>query len=340
MQNRNRSQGFSVVELLVAMGISLVLLAGVVTLFANSRRSYESNDHLAKIQENGRFALDTIMRDLRTAGYAGCAKGVPFNNTLNSNTTLPWNFSQSVAGFQSTGAAWTPTIDALVQSPAAVNSDVLVVRSPDPDAATQYLASDLAGGTDDVTITPPVSYAAGDVLLISDCNAASVFEISAYSNATGTISHAAGAGVANKSPGNATADLGYAYLAGAAIIPMRTTIYYVRQSSDPTHGNSLWRRVGIGTPEELVEGVDSLQVLYGRDTNGDRVVDDYVTANSVTNWDTVVSVRVGLLVRSVDQYANNPDVNHTVLDQAIGAATDQRERLVFTSTATLRNKAL
>jgi type IV pilus assembly protein PilW len=108
------------------------------------------------------------------------------------------------------------------------------------------------------------------------------------------------------------------------------------------NGNSLWRRIGGDAPEELVEGVDSFQLLFGVDTSApaDRIVDNYVTANSVTNWANVISIRLGLLVRSVEQYGNTLDGSHDVLDVTITAAGDKRERLVFTSTAALRNKAL
>jgi type IV pilus assembly protein PilW len=351
MQNRLaplyalRARGFSIIELLIAMTISVVLLAGVVTLFANSRKTYETTDHMSRIQENGRFALDQIARDLRSAGYLGCAKQAPFQNALNNNTTLRWNFQNPVEGFESTGGAWAPAIDPIVINPAAINSDVLTIRTPDPDAASQRLFSAMVSSTDDLQITPPATapFKDGDVVMITDCNATSVFQVTSY--AAGIIQHNGG----GAAPGNSTADLGYVYQAGATLLPVRTVIYYIRQSANASHGanfNSLWRIVGTGAPEELVEGVDSLQVLYGRDTNGDRLVDDgadgvngYVPADQIADWSTVISVRIGLLVRALDEYGKNPDVAHDVIGVNVPAAGDNRDRLVFTSTIALRNKA-
>src|SRR5690606_35110770 len=106
-------RGFTVVEVLVAVAISLLLLAGVMALFANSRLSYESNDRLARIQENGRFALALITRDLRAAGYWGCAKRTaskPLTSVLNNPTTLLHNFAVPVQGFNASGAGWTPAL--------------------------------------------------------------------------------------------------------------------------------------------------------------------------------------------------------------------------------------
>src|SRR5690606_32670244 len=51
---RSAVLGFSVVELMVAMAISLLLLAGVVAIFSSSRSSYETTTRLSRIQENGR----------------------------------------------------------------------------------------------------------------------------------------------------------------------------------------------------------------------------------------------------------------------------------------------
>ena len=54
----HRSRGFSVIELMVAMAISLLLLGGVISIFVSSKSSYETNERLSRIQENGRFALN------------------------------------------------------------------------------------------------------------------------------------------------------------------------------------------------------------------------------------------------------------------------------------------
>jgi len=52
------ARGFSIVELMVAVAISLLLLTGVVAIFVSSKTSYETNERFSRIEENGRFALD------------------------------------------------------------------------------------------------------------------------------------------------------------------------------------------------------------------------------------------------------------------------------------------
>ena len=82
-------------------------------------------------------------------------------------------------------------------------------------------------------------------------------------------------------------------------------------------------------------------MLYGEDTNNDRQVDTYVKANSVSDWTAVLSIRVGLLLRSVDEFGGATDnQTYRVLDATIGPAADRRQRLVLTTTATLRNRTI
>jgi type IV pilus assembly protein PilW len=65
-------EGFSLVELMVALVIGLLILAGLLVAFSGNRATYRFNDQMMQIQEAGRFAMDTIREDLRMASYAGC----------------------------------------------------------------------------------------------------------------------------------------------------------------------------------------------------------------------------------------------------------------------------
>ena len=49
-----------------------------------------------------------------------------------------------------------------------------------------------------------------------------------------------------------------------------------------------------------MEGVESMEILYGVDTDGDDAANYYVTADAVADWAQVVSVRVSLLVATID----------------------------------------
>jgi type IV pilus assembly protein PilW len=344
----NRQDGFSVIELMVAMVISLLLLGGVVTIFVSSKGTYERVERLSRTQESGRFALDAIVRDIRSAGYMGCSRPSTWANTLTgATTTLAYNFADAILGYEfASGTTWSPARPSGLTSIAtgAVNgSDILVLRVPTPAAssATLRLTDKMASQISTMTIasvptgaTAPLNV--GDVVMLADCHARAVFQISAYTPSSGVIDHATG----GTTPGNASNDLGHAFESNSQIVPVRTVAYYIGTAAGRT---GLWRVAGNGAPEELVEGVERMELRFGVDTNNDRIADDYVTADLVggANWGNVISVSVALLVRSPDQYGTERDANtYTLLDKTFTAPSDRYVRQVFVSTATLRNRAL
>jgi len=65
---RERDQGFSLVELLVAMVIGLFLTAAAASLFVAARQLYQEQERITTMKENLRFATDFMTRDIRGAG--------------------------------------------------------------------------------------------------------------------------------------------------------------------------------------------------------------------------------------------------------------------------------
>jgi type IV pilus assembly protein PilW len=340
--NLHKQKGFSLVEMMVAITLGLILLAGVLSIFFSSRVTYSSNERTARLQENGRVALDLVTHDLRSAGYQGCARGVPFNNSLNTPTGLLWNYIFPVQGYESDGAgAFSPALG-LALTPTPVNdSDVVVVRSSQRDGRMARLEANLATLADDLTVTNTGAIAAGNIYMISDCNAADVFQATTWNTGSpnGSIVHAA----TGAAPGNASASMSYLYRIGARVVPLETVIYYV--GVDATSGEpGLFRQIGTNAPQLLIEGVQALQISYGEDTDGDRVANFYRSASLVTNWNAIISVNVSMLIRS-EEYGQSTDGNtYTLLATAVGGKVlgpynDRRQRMMFTTTAALRNRA-
>lgn len=92
----------------------------------------------------------------------------------------------------------------------------------------------------------------------------------------------------------------------------------------------------------LVDGIDNMQIEYGLDTDVDGIANSYATAAEVTAatlWDSVVSMRIALLV-SANSAVMDQDtpVNFRLLNNAPYVLTDQIPRRVFTTTIPLRNR--
>ena len=67
------AQGFSIVELLIAVTIGLIILSGVINVVVKSKTNKLQQDEIAFIQDNARFVVETLTSEIRMAGYMGCA---------------------------------------------------------------------------------------------------------------------------------------------------------------------------------------------------------------------------------------------------------------------------
>ena len=73
LSSGRHQRGISFVEVLVAMVIGVIILAGVMQSMLTNQRNTAWSDDVAFVQENARYALETLARDIRWAGYWGCA---------------------------------------------------------------------------------------------------------------------------------------------------------------------------------------------------------------------------------------------------------------------------
>lgn len=353
------SVGFSLIELLVAMAVGLVLIGGLYQVFVGSTGTYSVNERLSRVQENGRFALYLMRNEILGAGYLGCLQDVgELTSTLNDPTAFVLDFNQAIYGLEATGTnAWaddtaavtptaTGTADLALTSPVN-HSDMLVIRGIDPNVTIE-LTAEMPLSSADLKLSSGLSgiLAAGgnDILLVTDCEGATVFQTTGYTTSNGNTVHNTGGLPAPTDPdypGNATKDLGHTFAEGSQIFFPRTATYYVRNNDagEP----ALYRKIGLNAVEELVEGVESMQLRYGVDTDGDRMADGYVKATGISDWSQVVSVRVGLLMRSAKEVLHGPlDTAQYDIDgdgvTDFDPADDRRIRLVMSMTVGVRNR--
>ncbi len=64
-------QGMTLIELMISLLIGTFLLLGAVTVYTQGRQNYQTAEGVARLQENMRFAFDTIEPDIRLAGFWG-----------------------------------------------------------------------------------------------------------------------------------------------------------------------------------------------------------------------------------------------------------------------------
>lgn len=313
------------VELMISVTLGLFLISGAIGVFFSSKSSYNMNNEITWIQDNARFASNILKRDLRMAGFFGCSTELGLVSTMNNVAGgSGWfiDFENAVMGWDGDGASYPAT-----EFPSAYNSN-LAAGFPNSDIVTLRRGDDRDVKVNDND--PPTSatididgrhpFVEGDILIISDCENTAVFQVTGNNN--NKIVHNTGKG----SPGNCTKLLGplscsrakankkvFRGSEGAFLLQIKSHAYYV----DAGVGDvpTLYRRelyANSGNPdlrdEEIVQGVESLQVLYGLDMDGDSYPDRYVSAANVAgaDWSNVMSVRLHLLFRSLNQVATQP----------------------------------
>lgn len=359
-------RGFSLVELMVALTIGLIIMAAVSMLFVSSKKTYTTQDSLARLQENARFAMQFLVKDLRLAGYFGCIDEISaetVNNTLNDDTTFPFNARIPVEGVENIGGTvttptgtWYPSADTAMPANAIPGTDAIAIRMADASSDI-YLNQEMPNTSAVLKSNSIASLSVGDIIMVSDCASADIMQITQLNSTDPHIVHNSGTGT----PGNSTQQLSKSYSPstnpdGTRIMKFTTRTYFIRTGAS---GNpALFRRDLNGTPVELVDGIEKLQILYGKDTDSDGVPNVYLkagatgthTLTSENDWSSIVSVRIGILARTVSD--KETDIDSGVYDVdgdcATGAALtnacyeftapgDRHKRRVFQAAVHLRN---
>lgn len=357
-----RSNGMTLIEMLVALAISFVVILAVGYVFVGSRQTYRTQDAMARIQEGARYAYEALSRDIRMAGFAGCvANGGENVLNLIGNNDSDWYKNlfgavtpsvQPLYGYQDTGPANVCTT--ANTSPCYRQGDAITVLRA--DNSNEYIVS--SHTSPQFTLTANHDINPGEILAVTNCTDArtAVFQATAATGAT--VDHSA-----SGTPGNSTATLTVStYGSGSRVYRLSAVTYYI--GTNPAGEPALYRRrlthaggQASTTAEELVEGVEDMQITYGVDTDAtaDRQVNEYQTADDVENgtgttpvpganaalrWQRALSVRISLLMRTPEDGITTQPQTYTYPPDAGAAttATDRRLRRVFTYVITARNR--
>ncbi len=355
--------GLSLIELLISMALGLLLTLGVTQIYLSGNETYRQTQGLAHAQESTRFVSAVLNPDLRTAGSFGCLAemGRPLDqvvdNRLNGGLTVP--LTQAVQGWEYTGtgpgdsitlagALATPTagnwtsgtaganLPANLVGSVVTNSDVIIVNALTPLGVPVNAANPQNGNSINLTGSSGVDVNRVVLATRGDCSEGELFQKSNNASAS-AITMAGG----NVNPGNNGNNFNLPYDPQTRVYEFTSMAYYIGQgtSGEP----ALFRRLmtPLQPPQELVSGVETLQILYGVDTNGTNAADSYLPANQVVDWDSVASVRFSVLTRSQDEVLDEEnDRSFDMLGSEVAQANngDRRVRLVSISTTALRGR--
>jgi type IV pilus assembly protein PilW len=362
----------TLIELLIAMSLSIIVIGAALSLFMANRNTASSSTAVSAVSDNGRIALDFLSESVRSGGYMACnatnnAKGIiaagqskQLSILAPGATPVQRNYVEAFGGYEANGSGpggavavaalpviadannndWSNAggLDALLAGKVTKGSDVLVVRQSTPQSIPIYTTAPYASGIGQVnlTVNNVGTLVPGQFAVISDCYYSTAFQV-------------AGVG-GNVITTNGPLDLGggdllWSYDLSDSITPVDMQIYFIGPGRDTD--SSLWTYdENTGTFQELVPDVENMQVLYGIAPTNPNQVTQYVTANNVVDFNLVVSIKVALLVASPP---GQPAVTlptaatvqkFTLLETTVTPPLDTRLRKVLDTTVTVRSAML
>lgn len=307
--------GMSLAELMIAMGLGIMIVGGMGQLFLQSKRSFNQDEQISRMQEDARFAMTELMRDISLGGF--------YADLLDPTQITP-EPTMGVAG--DCGPAGTDWVYEVVDAVEQVDN----ATGAEAEAAFQCIDdADFQNATDVISLKRVEG---------GTTDAADLENGDSYLQTNGTI------GYLFQHPMPAPP---------AAVVPptfsyweYRPKIYYVRNYSISVGDGipALCRKVlssagGVGMVDECIaEGIESMQIEFGVDTDGDGVANQYKPDPTAAEMNELVAVRVYLIARSLETdrgYTN--DKTYNVSNLPAFQPNDSYYRRVYVTTILLRN---
>jgi type IV pilus assembly protein PilW len=311
-KNCKQQQGFSLVEMMLAMVIGIIIMGGILSVYTNTRDLQRSSEDQVNLVTDARFALETMGYDLRHAGVfggtniptliscrmgdAGCPAALP---PAAGDCHNQWyiNIGQPIFG----GEGVIPAGYSCILNHQA-NTDVLVVRYADSNPVA---TASLVGGTAYVRS----NYLAGQLFV---------------GTAQPVIPDDAGTLTANHQ--------------------LYSRAYYISNfTNTPGDGLPSLRRVDlINGPQAqdqlILPGATNLQVQYGEDLDEDGSIDKFVNADAVTDFARVYAVRLWVLIKTEhEEKGLNTARTYTIAGNDVNTPNDGYRRLLISSVVKMRN---
>jgi len=312
--------GFSVVEVMIAMLLSMALASAIISVFVNNSYSFKQDENIGRMQDDARFALREIAFDISMAGHYAdlhIPGSVSYDGDLAIGTDCGpvgeanWMYRATEAG---TGNSLS-----IMAIDNATNAAVTAAHSC-------FTGGELQDGTDVVAIKR-----------VAGAEATALSANGAYLRTNGTVG-VMFSGVAPTAPPLVVA-------APSAHWAFRPSIYYIRQFANTPGDNipTLCRKALSGggpsmTTECLATGIENLQIEYGIDTTQDGHPNVYLSNPTLAQMQDVVAARIFLIARTTEndtRYVNNKTYS---ISNAPGLVPgDSFHRRVFSTSVSIQN---
>jgi Tfp pilus assembly protein PilW len=292
---RRSMGGFSLVELMISIVLGLLIMAALVSIFANTSAARSELERTSRQIENGRFAMELLSDDLRVAGFYG---------ELNvSQFVVPGGLPDPCSTNVSDWAAAIP---------------ISVQGYDNGTSAPSCVPSSLKAGTDVVVIRRTETCEIGGPGCDAGLSNLPFFQVSKCSAESVATPYAIGM---QGSPDFTLKLKDCATLAGMRKYLVH--IYFISTDNGQGVAMPTLKRLEFNgntyTEMPLVEGIEELNIEYGIDKDGDGSPDAYTTdptnftyagcttCTAPRNWSNVMTARINLLARNIETSPNFTD---------------------------------
>lgn len=305
-----KNRGFTLVELMISMLLGLILVGGIYSVFTENAQTSRFVQGSSRVQENARFALSELVSHARMIGYMGCLSTLDLNGTDFVNTVVDTGADSTIYKFEDGHLELYDQVTLSISGdfgldPAPIDgTDVMVIRGL--STRDFNLATAMPDTSADLKIVGGEGLEVGDVVFLSDCQKASLFQVTNLTIQSGTgnsnVVHNTGSG----SPGNSQKELSNSSPFGpdATVQKFTTTIFYIAPASfTDNQGNqvlSLWQKNGSDEAFEFVSGIEDLKIWSGEDSSGDGIPNRIVRPANITDVENVVSLNIQIRANSID----------------------------------------
>ncbi|MDH5479343.1 MAG: PilW family protein [Nitrosomonas sp.] len=291
-----RQTGFSIIELMISIALGLLVMTGVLALYSDLSRS---NAELAKMNrqiESGRFTVQLLQNELWHAGYWDTYS--PPHPDITPPTAVP----NPCIDYTAWDLAYITNMYAIAVQGYANGAGL--------PAECTGIVSNRQPGSDVLVIRHVSTCVAGDI----NCEAYNPARLYIQNQGCSDTFHGNYQAIAATTPVIGTP--GLALFKKGCVLPANkrkviTSMFYVRNYSvNIGDGIPTLMRADVdlnggaivmGVAQSIIEGIQSVNFQYGRDTTGDGSPDlfDDCVACTPLDWANVLSVRVHVLARNL-----------------------------------------
>ena len=341
-----RSQGFSLIELMVAMLVGLIVVGGGIYVYVSSQRNLNEVHASTEVSENGRFALYVLSNALREAGFMGevatssievradIPVGVGGDCFIRSSQTGPTDDWRSQISAED---LTTPVFVDFVKANEVLSS------TQDKFGTTEGCLENL--GANQAGFLPFEGKEGAHLLITKRVNANSISSAASVTSKYAIVSNHIGGALYDSGDLSDTMIQTGGEFVGGQFWEYEYEKFFVDDDADgiPT----LYRQsMDTGLPEALVTGIEDIRIRINQRESSDKLGEFVTTSEGRSptelDYSLVTVAEVFVLARSIDSI--NSSATNTARTYDIGGFSrtfdDGFKREVFTSTVTLRNPSM